>query len=259
MGTNNEIKNKGLNSFFLFLERYWLYILIIIALICMVVSMQKCKAEQKLKSDMDAVNKFQDSSYTSEIKKWKDAYQKEHTRAENLTVDKVAMQIVSDSVARLLKIKPKQVTAISLTGTELAITVKPKVDTTGWLKIVCPEGDTITIARTLDLDWSNTWMSITGHISDTGSIITITGKDTIKRTDYWDRKHWYSKKTWYSDFNISNPNINVTGYKGIELKEARKKWGVGIGIQYGYPLNDIKLSKPVVHVGIGLQYSMLTF
>lgn len=250
---------SGLNKSLLFIEHYWRQILVIIILIVLVFSIKKCYKEKSLDNDLKKVQLFNDSTYTSQLKIWKDKYNEEHTRAENLVVSNTAMKVATDSIVKLLKIKSKQIISVSKTGTSLAVEIPIIIDTVRDT-IPCPASGFAVVKKDTAFHYSDKWISIQGILKGKSSTATITGIDTLTRVDYSKRKWFLGKKHYYSDFSNKNPYITVTGYKGLETKATKKKFSLGIGLQIGYPIDDIKnLNKPVVQVGIGLQYSLFGF
>lgn len=252
------MKNKLLNNVLVFIKDYWISLLVGLCLIILSVSISKCSSKNKTLHDLSTVKKYEDTSYRSEIKKWKDAYQEEHERAVNLTVNETAMQFAMDSVARLLKIKSKQIVSISKISSVLDvhannIKVVPLI-----IKIPCIS-DSISVVKKTDFNWKDQWMNVTGTIGEDSNSINVSGNDTLVKVDYYDRKHWYSSKEWYSDFMNTNPHINVAGYKGLRTAKGNKSWSVGIGSYLGYPVGDINFTKPKVFVGIGIQKTLFSF
>lgn len=261
MATTNKFYN-GLNKTLLFIEKHWKLILGIVVVCVILFSLKKCQSNHTLAKDIKTVNKFNDPAYTSEIKKWKDAYDKEHIRAENLVVENGAMKMASDSVAQLLHIKAKNVTFISKTGTEIALHEKLRVDS--FVEVLpCPESDSFVRVKSKNFEWHDKWMSVNGTVGDYGDSVHVTGTDTLNRVDYTERDKILGlrigKKHYFTDFNNSNPHIQTKGYKGLQLKETKKHWSVGASIEYGYPVGNFNLSKPEIHVGISLQYSLFRF
>lgn len=252
------MKNKLLNSVLVFIKSNWLLLLIVVCFICMIVSIEKCSSKSKTLHDLDTVKKYEDTSYKSEIKKWKDAYEQEHTRAVNLSVGEIAMQFAMDSVARLLKIKSKQIVSISKISSVLDlhannIKVVPLI-----IKIPCIS-DSISVVKKTDFNWKDQWMNVTGTIGEDSNSINVSGNDTLVKVDYFDRKHWYSSKEWYSDFMNTNPHINVAGYKGLRMAKGNKNWSLGVGGYMGYQMGNFNFAKPQIFIGVGIQKTIFSF
>lgn len=248
-----------LNDGLVFIESHWRLILYIILVIALIIGINKCRDHFRFSSDIKKVDKFENADYSSELKLWKDKYGNEHARVQNLVIENEAMKYAADSVAKLLKIKPKAVSSISKTAFATDFEIPIIVDTVYVDTLKCPENGYVAIVKNQKISYKDNWTEISGNISDTGSHISYKSRDTLSRVDYSKKKWFLGKRHFYTDFSNSNPNVTVTGYKGLELKETKKRWSIGANIQLGYSLDNLNFKKPVVQAGIGLHYSIIKF
>lgn len=240
-----------------FLKKHWSIIALVIILLLLTFSIKGYLSEKKTNQDLTTLSHFNDSLSNSKITTWKDVYNTEHQKVENLSVSEQALQTYADSVAKVLKIKGSDITAISQTVTTLDVNKKVKTDTL-FKEVPCPPGDTIRVPSRVNLSYSDKWISITGSVGDTSSI-HIHLSDTLKRTDYTKRLWLLGPLHYYSDFTNSNPYIDVVSYKGVEVSPSTKHWSVGPSATFGYPLSSFNLSKPALFVGLSVQYSLFKF
>lgn len=58
------------------------------------------------------------------------------------------------------------------------------------------------------------------------------------------------------DVSFGNPNTEITGLRNISLKPytSKKRWGIGPSIQATYDGSQFRY-----HLGIGIQYNLITF
>lgn len=248
------------------LQKYWKQIAIIVLLAVVFFSIKGCNEKNQRIKDLEAAAKFSDSLYSSKIKNWKDKNGELHQQVTNLLTDRVALLNELDSVGKLLKVKPKQVSSLSKTSLQVQVDAKPTVDST-MKKVAIEEGtDSLEIVEKLDFNWysKDSATHIWGTVGDGPDSVHLKAYDTLSRTDYWKRKWLLGAKTYYSDFHNTNDNITVIGYKGVQFRQREKKWSIGLSILYGYPINvkdleQIQLKKPAIAAGVSLQYSLFKF
>jgi uncharacterized protein DUF6549 len=248
-----------------FIEHYAKQIISLILIIVVVFSIKGCAEKARENEALRELSVINDSSLNRTIINWKDKYGNEHARVEQLFVEKKLLNNKVDSIAGVLKIKPKQVTAFSKTGE--TIDIKGKLHVEPVYRDTSKAHNLSDVYATNNIDtnkigynfsWADAWVNVKGNIGITDSI-NITGTDTLKRTDYWKRKWFLGSKHYYTDFSNSNPHIKVTGFNGVELYKKNKNWSVGIDASIGYPLNSFNLNKPTLFIGIGVQKTIFRF
>lgn len=255
----NSIKIiAGSKKILRFIAKNWKGILIVLLLIFIAILLKKFDDNvTELKSEKEQ-RLFESDNYKSNLIHWVDSYNQLHVKARNLYVQKLSASKSVDSIAKLLKIKVKNIEGISKTDLAVDLNVKPKVEIK-YVKVPCEENDSLEIVEKYDIHWSDDYMSVSGTIGGGDDSIHVSGIDTLSRVDYTKRSWFLGKKKHYVDFNNKNPHIKVTGYKGIEVAGKEKKWGIGLSVQYGYQLNNIQFNKPTVSVGISLQRILIKF
>lgn len=239
----------------------WSYILLVAGSITGVILTVDHFKDQQAITELHKLSAWTDSVSNSKIKTWTDKYGAEHARAENLAVHDAAMADYADSVAKLLKVKPSQIYAISNLEGNTAINATPTIDSTETTKVPCGT-DTIKVTEAFDFHYTDAWTHIIGRVG-LGAVnnIQVDMTDTLKRTDYWDRKWFLGSKTYYSDLTNSNPHDHITGYKGVQLAgetENAKQWSVGPAIGVGYGPGSA-FNKPSFWFGVSVQYSLFKF
>lgn len=177
-----------------------------------------------------------------DVKIWKDKYNNEHLKLEVIKVQKIVMEHYADSLARLLKIKPKQIQSVA--------NVKSSVELKEKLVV-----DTVYVDSTKSYStfkWSDKWISIKGDIGNTDSI-SIVGIDTLTKIDYWKRNWILGKKRYYTDISNQNPHIKLTGFKSVEVIGKKEK-RLGIGPYIGLQFNGTTISPSL---GVALSYQLI--
>lgn len=189
----------------------------------------------------------------SQVQVWKDKYNNEHYKLERLQVDKSVLQAQTDSLAKLLKIKSKQIQ--SFTNIKSGIVIDKKVDYSVKHDTVWKDGKQI-IIEYRPFSYKDKWIDIKGDLGKNDSI-HIKGTDTLTKTDYWKRKWFLGKKHYYSDFSNQNPYIKIQGLKQVEVKSTTSRWSIGPSFQL-----SARLGTPiqiVPSIGVSLQYNLIKF
>lgn len=217
-------------------------IAVVAAVFLTIVCFKACSSKEKAKDKaLSQYDKVLDKQIDMDgVKVWKDKYDNEHLRLEKIQIEKVVMEHYADSLASLLKIKPKQVQSVTNIKTQVELREKLVVDT-------------VYIDSTKSYStfkWSDKWMSIKGDIGKSDSIY-ISGVDTLTKTDYWKRKWFLGRKHYYTDISNQNPYIKLNGFKAVELKQKSTP-RLGIGPYVGY---DVLSKKP--SVGISISYHLI--
>lgn len=261
-----------------FLLNNWSRLLLLGAIIVTFNVWNSYRKEKQSVAELKSLSLWNDSVSNSKIKTWIDKYGQEHKRAENLSIHSAAMESYADSVARLLKIKPSQVTSISTIASRTKVNVKLNVDT---VKISPVNTDSISqiddsivwtpmyvqptqpnVEPTIyTFHFHDPWTKIDGSIGDLKDSLHYEATDTLKRTDYKKRKWLFGPYHYYTDLTNSNPHVSIEGYKGVELNPDKgKHWSVGPSIDIAYPINgDFQLNKPFITVGLSIQYTFFKF
>lgn len=189
----------------------------------------------------------------SQVQIWKDKYNNEHYKLERLQVDKSVLQVHADSLAKLLKIKPKQVQ--SYTHIKSGVSLDQKLKSEIKYDTIWEDGFK-TVIEYRPFSYNDKWIDIKGDIGKSDSI-HIKGTDTLTKVNYWKRKWFLGTKHYYSDFSNSNPYIKIEGLKQVEVKQTKSRWGIGPSIQM-----SARLGTPIEFIptiGLSLQYNLIRF
>lgn len=216
-------------------------IVIIAALLVAIFSFYgKCKSDRKAAVVIDLLNASNDSG-----NRWVDAYNREHLSKLVLVGERNQLSQLHksqiDSVAKLLKIRPKQVSGVTTTGVSVSGSVEASThifkvfDTIQGLPIGW-EGNYF--------DYSDDYLRMQGYvdiahkdtcINELGAIDTceVAGKAIIfysidvpiKQVVYWRRKHSfiglfrYGRKVTTMDVSSSNPNVKIVTFESLQVKQ----------------------------------------
>lgn len=232
-----------------FFQKYWKGILItglVITLILLLFPNLSAIRKDAAKQTKSIIDKKID---LSDVQQWKDKFNILHMKLEKIQVEKEVLQVYSDSIAKVLKIKSKNIQSITQIKSGVVVnqklTIESKTDTIKNKPI-----------HYTDFSFSDKWINIKGDIGKNDSIY-IKGTDTLTKVDYSKRKWFLGKKHYYSDFSNKNPYIHIEGLKQVESKTSASKWGIGPSIGVSARLGDKIEIFPIV--GISLQYNFITF
>lgn len=235
--------------------------------IFLLLSIRSCSNQQREKNSFEKLLNLTKDSLNKDVKFWKDKSNQEHATIEKIKLEKEAMQYYADSLAKVLKIKSKQVEEITTIKTKLKYSSQLSKDTVYRDSLIYVKD---TSGKVIDSNLSKVpvrinfskndapWITIKGSVGDRDSI-NVSGTDTLVKVDYWKRKWLLGQKRYYSDITNKNPYIHIEGYRVVELKQARQPvLTIGPSIQLGYPINNIDWRKPQLQIGISIQYTPLS-
>lgn len=232
-----------------FLTKSWNIILtgLVIILIFWLIP-QRCndkKIAQQSKSITD--NKVD----LNDVQLWRDEYNNLHYKYERIIVDNSVLQVYSDSLAKILKIKNKQIQAFTFVKSQFALDkpldIEVKYDTV-WKDSIRK------IIEYKDFKYKDKWVDIKGDVGKT-NLISLTSQDTLTKVDYWNRKWFLGKKHYYSDFTNQNPYNKIQGLKQVELQPTISRFNIGPHV--GIDINSQFEIQP--SFGISIQYSLIRF
>lgn len=241
--------------------------LLIGTLILLFLSIRSCSNQRREKSSFEKLLNLTKDSLNKDVKFWKDKSNQEHATVERVKLEKEAMQYYADSLAKVLKIKSKQVEEITTVKSKLKYSGKLSKDTVyrdSLVYIKDTSGNVVDssitkIATRINFSKIDSpWIKIKGSVGDRDSI-EVSGIDTLVKVDYWKRKWLLGQKRYYSDITNKNPYIHIEGYRVVELRQARSPiLTIGPSIQLGYPINNINWRKSQLQIGISIQYTPLS-
>lgn len=201
--------------------------------------------------------------YTDMQKKltfYKDANDNYHARNARFEFDKKsyidAHENEMDSMAKLLKIKTKQIDYFTKIASSNSGSVNTPLDTNKRIVFIPGENryDTVEYYK---FNYLDKWLTLDGII-DSGKITAnYTMKDSLLIVGFTRREGFLNlgKKRAYIDVSSSNPNVTFSNLEHIELKDVKfKKFSLGVGVYYGF--NGQKF-QPVI--GLGVQYKIFEF
>lgn len=206
-----------------------LYILILIVGISIMHSLFKKDVDIQTSTIID---------YT-EVQKWKDKYNNEHNTVVQLQLDKKQFRREADSIAELLKVKPKNISSITSVTTKGEVIIKEKLTYIDSLK-------------SFGFSKKDNYLALKGLVNrENDSVnIQINTYDTLTIVPY--KKTKFFKETFAVDVTNKNPyNKIVSGYSYSQTQRI-KRWGIGPQVGYD-PINQR------VTYGIGLQYNIIRF
>jgi len=187
----------------------------------------------------------------SDVQQWKDKFNTLHLKLEKIQVEKEVLQVYSDSIAKVLKIKSKNIQSITQIKSGISIDQKLDVQNLTFTNNLGSQ-----VINYTSFSYSDKWINIKGDTGKTDSI-HVKGTDTLTKIDYTKRKWLFGKKHYYSDFSNKNPHIIIEGLKQVEVKPTINRWGIGPSIGVSARLGDKLEIAPII--GISLQYNFITF
>jgi hypothetical protein len=227
-----------------------LYITAAILLIAAVVSIRSC-----INNQIAIQNLKENLADTQTVKIWKDKYEKEHYQVKDLTGNIEMMKIVHakiyDSLANILKIKPKEIIRIAKTDivTHDTIIIPAENVPNDYVTQGCDTfKQTFNYAdqyTKIKIDVKDRFVKVDYQTEDTLTAVTF-----IKHTGFLGLY-----KATYTDFTNSNPRSNIRGLKTLSSVKVEKRFG--FGIQVGYGLSSNFKFNP--YIGVGLQYNLFRF
>lgn len=188
-----------------FLKSNTLTLILIIGVFLL--AMKGCYMQKAKNKIVDDYNKLSLSS-ALEVKHWKDETGKAHTTAKNILIDKLVLEQENIELARLLKIKPKQI-----------------------------QGKTIyTVITDLIVKFDTVYKDNYVEIKKTKDSLRISMKDTFTKTEYWKRKWFLAPKQYYTDISNVNPYVKVESIRMLTLKHKPPTFIIGGGLSFN-PFN----------------------
>lgn len=197
------------------------------------------------------------------VKKYMDDNNDMHDKIQTMTVDRTAFINANkkfvDSIAKLNRVKPKNITSITTVSESTSDSFSAAIDTPE-ITIADPniskpgKGDSIKVRTANFKDKSLVFKeyigkdSIFGKYTYTDSLIYVGSQ---KRSGFLGM----GKMKTFLDVSSNNPNTVITNAKSVQLVKVKDyKWTVGPYIGYGY--DGLRWSPSV---GISLQYSLFKF
>lgn len=190
-----------------------------------------------------------------QIKEYSDKYGKLHYQFESVKMEKELLRIAYsnriDSISKLIKIKASNVQAVTQVTSETKHELKPEVIT-----II----DTFNGERRFKFKDGDEWFAIVGggYIDSVGRVnrlnLSYNSKDSLYITEFTKKSLFKPSKTIIDIYN-SNPHNSISGVSKIEVKEKKRRFG--IGVQVGYGISNT--FTPSLYVGVGGQYSLICF
>lgn len=172
-----------------FLKSNTLTLILIIGVFLL--AMKGCYMQKAKNKIVDDYNKLSLSS-ALEVKHWKDDNGRLHTTAKNNLIDAMVLEQENIELARLLKIKPKQIQGKTVYVTVTDLIVK------------------------FDTVYKDNYV----EIKKTKDSLRISMRDTFTKTEFWKRKWFLAPKQYYTDISNTNPYVKV---EKITMMTAKKK------------------------------------
>lgn len=189
-----------------------------------------------------------------DVKFWKDKFDNEHATVEQVHLTDSQMNEYVDSISKVLKIKEKQISNLTLIKTGLKINVPlivEKRDT-----VYLPSENSVVY---YEFKYKDKWIDVVGTTGTKNDSVHIAGNDTITNTDYWTRKWFLGSKTWHSDFTNSSPYVKIEGVRKVNRQIKDPTWIIAPSLQGGYQFNTrVDFTKPQFRFGVSIIYYPLS-
>jgi hypothetical protein len=145
---------------------------------------------------------------------WRDMYNREHVTRKIVQADRdLVRQLypkLLDSVARLLKVRPRQVKSVAgvvATVHDTIYTPFPVHDT-----LLAQQGD-------ICFSYRDDWMGVQGCADSSGYVQLIYSVDVpVSLATYYRRRWFLGRKRWYVDGSSDNPNVRLSGLSKIQIR-----------------------------------------
>lgn len=167
-----------------------------------------CNAKREVRR---TITSWQDSATY-----WRDQYGREHVRRSIVQAERDMVRALYptllDSMARLLKVRPKQIRTIAGVSGKATDTVKvptyiPYADTTA--------GSELNRCFTYRDDYT----ALQGCVDTGGEATMIYSIEVpVTLTTFYKRRWFLGRKRWYVDGSSANPAVSLTGLQGLEIK-----------------------------------------
>lgn len=181
------------------------------------------------------------------IRYWKDAAGTEHAEKQVAIASFEAARIVwrheLDSVAQLLKIKPKDIQELKTIGTVAAGTISPVVVT------ISGPGQ----PHVQRISYEDQWLSLDGVVADT-AVFTYRVRDSLTLTTYRKKVGLFRYNTVVDGYS-HNPNAHITGLSSLQIKTPAPG-RIGIGPYFGYGFDGQRWAPSA---GLSIHYSLIRF
>lgn len=179
---------------------------------------------------------------TPEAVNWRDKYNNEHAKVVLLSLEKGEMSKKVDSLAKILKIKPKQVTKYVKADVKIDTIVTARLDTITKTDTITGKVDTLYSLNFMDsstFEKNKKFIEIQATVPSNPQKIRIAVWADIVVADYWERKKILGmsigRKVYYTDIGTDNPYIQITNAQSARSKDQprlRLKTGLGVGVNY---------------------------
>jgi hypothetical protein len=196
---------------------------------------------------------------------WQDKYKEEHAVVEKMTASSKVHTKYTDSIAKLLDIKTKNLQAISVIRTKTDLSVPLETQP---IFVKTASKDSFQIVSSIPFSYNDKWTQIRGEVFADRTLhkdhLEYQSTDSLTAIDYWKRDKVLGlrigKLRGYVDYQNANPSNIITGAKKLDLNPPKTKWSIGPSINFGYsPNGPLSLKDFVITFGISIQRSVIKF
>lgn len=225
--------------------------IVVIAGLCIAlfISVDRCNKNRK---DADT-NAGLATALQAKVSNWKDKYGTEHAEklalVGNVKQLKAANIHLIDTVAKLLKVKPKHIRNISAGSIETSREVITKIDT-----LFLTADST---KQAYSFTYQDKWLDLKGEIEQEQIRMRYRSFDSVVFTTYEKKRKGFLNfhRDVYVDGYSTNPHSRVKGITGIKVsEEKRKRFGAGPYIGYGFDGQQMRLT-----IGVSVNYDVIQF
>lgn len=214
------------------------FILVVLLLGILVCITRGCR-ESKIVKQGVTTDSISEKRFLEEQEKWMDKNLKQHLVLEQQIVDAETYRKFAEKEIAVLKLKLKQVQAVTKTITETKI-----VKEIYW--------DTVDGVATRNFHFSDPYLTID---IQNDKDLRVELRDTLRNTQYWKRKNIFSEKVYYTDVYNVNPYTQLKLNYMVVQSVKTSKLLVGPSVTIGYDILRNRIS-PVL--GFSVLYTPLT-
>lgn len=217
-------------------------------------------------------NKYMEKQYAQAVawatnkdetaKKYIDDNNNMHDKINTLSADRDAFIKTNkeyvDSIAKLNKIKSKNITSITTVATHTDGKIIANIDTnTVNLPIATDKTTNSTSIKVRPVNYEDRWIKLNGFVGTNKLYATYSYTDSLIYVGSQKRSGFLGmgRMKAYLDVSSNNPNTIITNARSIQLTKIKDyKWSLGPYAGYGYDGNKWSPS-----LGISVQYSLFKF
>ena len=231
----------------------------IILIVILLLSLKSCNDKKQKIELLNNQISLLDETYKKKEKVWEDKLGNQHITQTQLQVTQPFFNQKVKSTAKLLKVKPKNISSFTTSSLEVHIKKGLEVNQRDTIIVRDSIHDTL---RQFSFSYEDKWAMIRGCIGDSidcKDSISINLTDSLTITVF-KKKHLFKGDEMKIDIMNQNPYLSLKNLTSISVPVKQKKLGVGLTLGIGYSTQNIisKSPYPSLQVSISMMYLPLS-